>query len=122
MLTVVPYSNVYMSGVMPLGSMHLKFPATEGNGLRLTCSGHGTFGSCFDPEADCGVRYRRKPHWTQASAFVFVTFRLADSIPRVVFLDWERAREDWLAGHGYRRGTAISESIAALAEELGIEF
>jgi type I restriction enzyme R subunit len=39
------------------------------------------------------------PHWNQGETCVFVTFRLADSIPREKRIQWEKERDEWLARH-----------------------
>jgi len=45
--------------------------------------------------------YRRKmPHWRVKGSVYFVTFRLADSIPRAILEGWRGERERWLASHG----------------------
>ncbi len=38
----------------------------------------------FDPKSPYAVLHRRLPHWRQSGATYFVTFRLADSLPRAV--------------------------------------
>ena len=40
------------------------------------------------------------PHWRQAGATYFVTFRLADSIPRHVLAQWDGERRAWLKARG----------------------
>ena len=40
------------------------------------------------------------PHWRQDGCTYFVTFRLADSIPKKVLDDWQREKATWLAVHG----------------------
>jgi type I restriction enzyme R subunit len=40
------------------------------------------------------------PHWRQAGCTYFVTFRLADSIPRAVVDQWAYERECWLKARG----------------------
>ncbi|MCB1233126.1 MAG: transposase [Verrucomicrobiae bacterium] len=39
------------------------------------------------------------PHWQQPGACYFLTFRLADSIPRQLLDKWEDDREAWLKQH-----------------------
>ncbi len=39
------------------------------------------------------------PHWEQGEVCVFVTFRLADSIPESKLGQWREERDDWLARH-----------------------
>ncbi len=45
--------------------------------------------------------YRRNlPHWRQDGATYFVTFRLADSIPRSLVQDWQEEDRIWLGANG----------------------
>jgi valyl-tRNA synthetase len=53
----------------------------------------------FDEFSDVEVTRRRLPHWQQASATYFVTFRLADSIPADKLAYIEEERDRWLAWH-----------------------
>jgi type I restriction enzyme R subunit len=39
------------------------------------------------------------PHWNQGETCVFVTFRLADSIPQEKRIQWEAERDEWVAEH-----------------------
>ncbi len=51
-------------------------------------------GELFDPTAEVLVHERLRPHWSQAGAIVFVTFRSRDSIPKSVLDRWEREKKD----------------------------
>ena len=62
-------------------------------------------GDIFDPTADLLVSQHIRPHWSQAGAIVFVTFRMGDSVPREVLQRWEREKTDWMQ----RQGHATSE-------------
>lgn len=53
-------------------------------------------GEIFDPRSEVFVNDRLRPHWSQAGAIVFVTFRTKDSIPRDVLQRWDREKSDWL--------------------------
>lgn len=53
----------------------------------------------FNPYADIRHTENRLPHWQQSGAVYFVTFRLADSIPRNLLSEWETERETWLRFH-----------------------
>ena len=44
--------------------------------------------------------HRHLPHWRKEGALYFVTFRLADSIPRDVMEAWTEDRRTWMAAHG----------------------
>lgn len=56
-------------------------------------------GEMFDPEASFAVSKHFRPHWSQAGAIVFITFRAADSIPREVLERWDREKNDWVVYH-----------------------
>jgi REP element-mobilizing transposase RayT len=53
----------------------------------------------FNPYADIGHTENRLPHWQQAGAVYFVTFRLADSVPKELLDGIEEERELWLRLH-----------------------
>ncbi len=54
----------------------------------------------FDPQAEYAVHERRLPHWEQAGATYFITFRTADSMPHDVVERWLEERADWLRRNG----------------------
>ena len=54
----------------------------------------------FDRDADVLVTQEHRPHWAQSGTIVFVTMRLADSIPREVAERWDRERLAFLRQHG----------------------
>jgi hypothetical protein len=50
----------------------------------------------FNPEASLIIRRGKLPHWRQEGVIYFVTFHLADSLPRAK-LEWlRREKELWL--------------------------
>jgi putative transposase len=51
----------------------------------------------LDREAEIEVSERNLPHWYQPDAAIFVTFRLADSLPIEVLHRRQRELEAWLA-------------------------
>ncbi len=52
-----------------------------------------------DPR-DAVVRPRRNlPHWEQAGATYFVTFRLADAVPQEVLRQWKEELQTWMKFH-----------------------
>ena len=62
-------------------------------------------GECFDPTGELLISEHCRPHWSQAGAVVFITFRSYDSIP---------ARSS-IAGSGKNRsgcGSAVGETKA----------
>ncbi|OYP38556.1 hypothetical protein CGZ80_01795 [Rhodopirellula sp. MGV] len=54
-------------------------------------------GELFDPQAPLAISEHYRPHWSQAGAIVFITFRTADSIPYEVLQRWEREKNEWIA-------------------------
>lgn len=50
----------------------------------------------LDREAEVAVSCRQLPHWDQTGAVTFVTFRLADSMPRSVLDRWRAEQLEWL--------------------------
>jgi REP element-mobilizing transposase RayT len=53
----------------------------------------------FNPRGDMEVWTNRLPHWQQGEAVCFLTFHLADSVPKVLLKRWESERAAWLAHH-----------------------
>jgi type I site-specific restriction endonuclease/REP element-mobilizing transposase RayT len=53
----------------------------------------------FDPFEPVAHLQGNLPHWRQEGVTYFVTFRLADSIPRDKLELWQRERDDWLHRH-----------------------
>jgi REP element-mobilizing transposase RayT len=54
----------------------------------------------FDPTQEFDVVYRRLPHWSQAGAITFITWRTWDSLPEKVIRQWQAERSAWLTQHG----------------------
>ena len=53
----------------------------------------------FNPFAVTVETANRLPHWQQEGAVYFLTFRLADAIPKYLLDQWSAEREAWLAHH-----------------------
>ncbi|MBX3180723.1 MAG: transposase [Candidatus Hydrogenedentes bacterium] len=53
----------------------------------------------FDRTAELAIHGRHLPHWRQDGVTYFVTFRLADSVPRSKVRSWKEEREQWLKRH-----------------------
>ena len=53
----------------------------------------------FDPNAPIQSSERTLPHWYQAGAAYFTTFRLADSIPQAKLNKWLEERTVWKNAH-----------------------
>ena len=54
----------------------------------------------FNEYAPVRIYHRNLPHWRQDGCSYFVTFRLADSIPRSVIEGWEEERRTWFHAWG----------------------
>jgi type I restriction enzyme R subunit len=55
----------------------------------------------FDPTADFTITEHFRPHWSQAGAVAFITFRLHDSIPKEVIRRWDGLKQAWLQRKGF---------------------
>lgn len=55
--------------------------------------------SFFNPRAAIDVTRNRLPHWQQGEAWVFATWRLADSLPKAKLDQWKEERAIWLSHH-----------------------
>ena len=53
----------------------------------------------FNPAAKVTISHGHLPHWEQAGATYFITWRTADSIPREIWLRWREERDAWLLAH-----------------------
>ena len=53
----------------------------------------------FDPEAETDKHRRNLPHWQQGGTWVFVTWRLGDSLPKAKLDQWKEERAIWLSQH-----------------------
>jgi REP element-mobilizing transposase RayT len=71
---------------------------TEG-GLSSPPGGQECPPSFFDRYADLEQHERRLPHWQQGAVFYFVTWRLADALPKGKLDEWRDARDAWLRWH-----------------------
>jgi type I restriction enzyme R subunit len=76
---------------------------------------HYMLGELFDPQAERLVRNHCRPHWSQAGAVVFITFRTFDSIPSEVVERWDRERRDWLLRRGWNGNGHWSNGVAQLS-------
>lgn len=85
-------------------------------------------GEFFDPQAEFFISERMRPHWSQAGAVVFLTFRTRDSIPKSVIKRWDREKNDWLdqqsklVGTDLRRGRFWREVQSELPSEVNHRF
>ena len=53
----------------------------------------------FNPYTEIRETGNRLPHWQQAGAVYFVTYRLADAIPLKLRNQWRDERDAWLRVH-----------------------
>jgi len=79
-------------------------------------------GEAFDPKGELLIYEHCRPHWSQAGAVVFVTFRTADSIPREVIRRWELEKREWLRQRGFDSDTHWSVAISTLSEKDRADF
>jgi type I restriction enzyme R subunit len=56
--------------------------------------------SWFNPQKAVRIYRGNLPHWRQDGCLYFITFRLADSIPRTVAAQWQEERRAWFSAHG----------------------
>ncbi len=67
----------------------------------------------FNSHAPVEVYHRNLPHWRQEGATYFITFRLADSIPRALLAQWNQERKIWLEANGVLESMGKSERASA---------
>ena len=53
----------------------------------------------FNPYAPVAIHERNLPHWQQAGALVFLTWRLADALPAGRLAEWEAELAQWKSRH-----------------------
>ncbi len=73
-------------------------------------------GESFDPKSELLIYGHCRPHWSQAGAVVFITFRAHDSIPREVIERWDREKKEWLRVRGRETGAHWSAIVQTLSE------
>jgi putative transposase len=73
-------------------------------------------GGTFDPESELLIHEHFRPHWSQAGAIVFITFRTHDSIPREVVERWDRDKQDWLTRNGLANAELHWSKVIPLLE------
>jgi REP element-mobilizing transposase RayT len=75
----------------------------------------------FDREAEVEISERCLPHWEQAGATYFITFRTADSLPDAVIRAWRAERDNWLRRHHIcplaRNLSELVDSLAAVERQ-----
>ena len=53
----------------------------------------------YNPDFDIDEHRRNLPHWQQGECWVFVTWRLGDSLPKAKLDQWKEERAIWLSLH-----------------------
>lgn len=79
-------------------------------------------GEFFDPKSEVLTAERCRPHWSQAGAVVFITFRTLDSIPRAVLERWDNEKQAWVRAKGCPDTLHWSQFVATLADTDRAEF
>ena len=79
-------------------------------------------GELFDPKAELSISEHFRPHWSQAGAIVFITFRSADSIPEEVLNRWEREKQNWMRIHNCPIDRHWSEVLPTLDSPVRDQF
>jgi putative transposase len=79
-------------------------------------------GGFFDPKNERHVYEHCLPHWSQAGAVVFITFRTHDSIPRAVAEQWDRDKQEWIEQRCGHSGTHWSLILPTLSEKDRSDF
>ena len=68
----------------------------------------------YDPNADLRESHRNLPHRDQTGALTFVTFRLADSMPKQVVAQWHSDIEQRLQQHKLS-GKSVNEVLESVS-------
>jgi len=79
-------------------------------------------GECFDLKGRLLIYEHCRPHWSQAGAVVFITFRTHDSVPREVIERWDREKQQWLRQRGRDTGAHWSVIVQTLSARDRAEF
>lgn len=79
-------------------------------------------GEVFDPKAETHIFEHCRPHWSQAGAVVFVTFRTEDSIPQKVTELWDRQKTVWLERRGYDGSQHWQKNLPLVSEKDRADF
>lgn len=72
----------------------------------------------YDPSSPVTITSGHLPHWEQAGATYFITWRTADSIPKNTWVRWRWQRSRWLRQHGVNPDTSDwRRQVEGLPEE-----
>jgi len=53
----------------------------------------------FSRFAQADVHTRNLPHWAANKSLIFITYRLADSMPAAKLREWQAERDEWMRRH-----------------------
>ena len=78
----------------------------------------------FDPNAPVRFYFTNMPHWRQRGCTYFVTYRLADSIPKSVLNQWEEEKRGWFLENGcsIAADEPLKDAFARLPEKQQFAF
>jgi type I restriction enzyme R subunit len=76
----------------------------------------------FDPTQGVTVVDRRLPHWSQAGAISFITWRTFDSLPKEVIERLIADRNEWLRLHGIASPGECQQLVQSLSPMLRQQF
>jgi type I restriction enzyme R subunit len=79
-------------------------------------------GEPFDPKGELIIYEHCRPHWAQAGAVVFITFRTHDLIPKQVVEQWDNEKYAWLRERGQETGAHWADIVKTLSEKEQAEF
>ena len=74
-------------------------PAPDNHSIHQTQPGRDAPAPFFDPHQEIDITWNNLPHWQQNEAWIFVTWRLADSLPAAKLRDWQEEKTIWLNLH-----------------------
>lgn len=66
-----------------------------------------------NPFLDVDVTQNQLPHWQQGEAWIFATWRLADSLPAEKLREWRQEKDAWLIRHPEPRDEATTRDYHA---------
>lgn len=64
----------------------------------------------YNPGEEVTKGQHRLPHWQQGEVWIFLTYRLADSLPEAMLIKWRDERELWIQHHPEPWGEATEEA------------
>ncbi|BDS08478.1 hypothetical protein NT6N_35180 [Oceaniferula spumae] len=71
----------------------------------------------FEPSEELQKSKRKLPHWEQNDCTYFITFRLADSMPKGKFDEWNEERMRWLRSRNLDVDLPLQEILSQLSPE-----